>query len=147
MRGRPALDLLMVLWISSALPLILVSATAPLVQRWFAETGHPRAHDPYFLYVASNAGSLIALLSYPIAIEPNLSLADQARIWSAGFVLLGVLLMAGGLVASRSIVRAEFTLLAPSRKGGIYEPRLPSPLTEGGARGGSGCNQLNRAAL
>ena len=101
-RGRPALDLLAVLWISSALPLILVSATAPLVQRWFAETGHPRADDPYFLYVASNAGSLIALLSYPIAIEPNLSLADQTRIWSAGFVLLGVLLLAGGLVARRT---------------------------------------------
>ncbi len=46
------------------LPLVMVSATAPLVQGWFALTGHPRASDPYFLYAASNAGSLLA--SWPI---------------------------------------------------------------------------------
>ena len=57
--------------------MLVVAATAPLVQNWFALTGHPRAHDPYFLYAASNAGSLLALLAYPFAIEPNLSLDSQ----------------------------------------------------------------------
>ena len=63
--GNPALVLLGVLLGSAALPLVMVSATAPLVQGWFALTGHPAAGDPYFLYAASNAGSLLALLAYP----------------------------------------------------------------------------------
>ena len=47
-----------------------VSANAPLLQAWFARTGHPNARDPYFLYAASNLGSLIALLGYPFILEP-----------------------------------------------------------------------------
>ena len=76
----PAGSLLGILWISTSLPLLLVSSTSPLVQRWFAETGHPRAHDPYFLYAASNAGSLLALSVYPFAIEPHSSLPAEARV-------------------------------------------------------------------
>ena len=99
--GSPAMVLLVILWGSTALPLILVSSTSPLIQRWFAVTGHPRAHDPYFLYAASNAGSLAALLSYPFVIEPNLSLAVQGRVWSTGFLILAILIMACGLAARR----------------------------------------------
>ncbi len=84
--GSPASRLLGLLWISTALPLLLVSSTSPLVQHWFAETGHPRAHDPYFLYAASNAGSLLGLVSYPFAIEPSLSLPAQARVWRVGLL-------------------------------------------------------------
>ena len=97
--GNPAMVLLGILWGSTAIPLLLVSSTSPLVQRWFAETGHPRAHDPYFLYAASNIGSLSALLSYPFVIEPNLNLAAQGRVWSMGFLILAIAIVACGLVA------------------------------------------------
>src|SRR5439155_17454910 len=60
----------------------------PLLQKWFAETGHPGAKDPYFLYAASNLGSMLALLGYPTLVEPNLRLATQAVLWVAGYVLL-----------------------------------------------------------
>ena len=59
------LILLGVLCGSATLPLVMVSATAPLVQGWFALTGHPRSSDPYFLYAASNAGSLLAFWPIP----------------------------------------------------------------------------------
>jgi hypothetical protein len=97
--GNPALVVLGVLLCSATLPLVLVSATAPLVQGWFALTGHPRAGDPYFLYAASNAGSLLALLAYPFAIEPNLGLTAQSRLWKTGFLVLAVLVLASGLAA------------------------------------------------
>src|SRR6266404_3319546 len=58
-----------VLWLllgMVGLPFFVVATSAPLLQRWFASTGHPAAKDPYFLYSASNLGSLLALLSYPL---------------------------------------------------------------------------------
>jgi SAM-dependent methyltransferase len=97
--GDPALVLLGVLLRSAALPLVLVSATAPLVQRSFALTGHRRADDPYFLYAASNAGSLLALLIYPFVIEPNLGLTAQSQLWKTGFLILAALLVACVLLA------------------------------------------------
>ena len=99
--GSPAFVLLGALWGSAALPLVIVSATAPLVQCWFALTGHPRASDPYFLYAASNAGSLLALLAYPAVIEPNLGLTAQSYIWKTGFLVLAILVIACGLAARR----------------------------------------------
>ena len=99
--GNPALVLLGVLCGSAALPLVMVSATAPLVQGWFALTGHPRSSDPYFLYAASNAGSLLALLAYPFVIEPNLGLTAQSHLWRTGFLILAILVLACGLVARR----------------------------------------------
>jgi hypothetical protein len=69
-------------------PFFAISATAPLLQRWFSRTDHPAAGDPYFLYAASNAGSLLALLAYPLIVEPALPLWQQSRDWSFG---LGVL--------------------------------------------------------
>ena len=93
--------LLGVLLRSAALPLMLVSATAPLVQRSFALTGHRRAADPYFLYAASNAGSLLALLAYPFVIEPHLGLTAQSRLWKGGFLVLASLLVACVFLAWR----------------------------------------------
>lgn len=78
------------------LPFFTVSTTAPLLQKWFAETGHPAAKDPYFLYAASNAGSLLALFAYPAVIEPFFRLIDQAWIWAIGFVILTVMLVICG---------------------------------------------------
>ena len=67
------------------LPFFVVATTAPLLQMWFAETGHPSGKDPYFLYGASNFGSMLALLGYPILMEPNLRLAQQSRVWAVGY--------------------------------------------------------------
>jgi spermidine synthase len=70
------------------LPFVAVAANAPLLQAWFATTGHPSAKNPYFLYAASNLGSFIALLGYPLLLEPALGLRALAWVWTFGFVLL-----------------------------------------------------------
>ena len=66
----------------SGLPFVAVAANAPLLQAWFARTGHPHAQDPYFLYGASNLGSLIALLGYPFVLEPAFGLTALSRYWA-----------------------------------------------------------------
>ncbi len=70
------------------IPVFVLASTAPLLQRWFASTRHPSAHDPYFLYAASNVGSFGALLAYPLLIEPFSRLHTQTRVWAYGFWLL-----------------------------------------------------------
>jgi hypothetical protein len=92
--ASPALWLLGVLAVAVGLPFFAVSTTSPLLQRWFAATGHRHAGDPYFLYAASNLGSLVALLGYPLLIERVLGLADQSRAWQWGYGVLVVLLLA-----------------------------------------------------
>jgi hypothetical protein len=83
------------------LPFVAVAATAPLVQRWFAGSGHPSAADPYFLYGASNLGSVLALLSYPLLIEPRLRLHEQGLLWSAGYGALALAITACAMVVWR----------------------------------------------
>jgi hypothetical protein len=92
--GDPTLWLLWSLLTTVGLPFFAVSTNSPLLQRWFAETREPSARDPYFLYAASNAGSLLALLSYPLVVEPRLTLGGQSRLWSLGYALLLALLAA-----------------------------------------------------
>jgi hypothetical protein len=90
--------LVLVLTSALGLPFLILSATAPLVQRWFATFDHPAAQHPYVLYAASNAGSLLGLIAFPVLLEPNLRLSEQSRWWSVGF---------GGVVAlsERRVVR------------------------------------------
>ena len=88
----PIIWLLALLLVALGPPFFVLSATAPLVQSWFLRSGHPMAGDPYFLYVASNSGSLAALLAYPILLEPNLRLPDQSHLWTFGYLLLMLLL-------------------------------------------------------
>ena len=85
---NPAPWLLGVLLRTVGPPFFVVAATAPLLQHWFARTGHPAAADPYFLYAASNVGSLLALIGYPLVVEPMLDLAQQVRWWAVGYVFL-----------------------------------------------------------
>lgn len=80
-------------------PFALLSANAPLIQAWYARSGGPSAHDPYFLYGASNLGSLIALLSFPLVAEPLFGALDIGIGWATGFILLGALLLATGTLA------------------------------------------------
>jgi tetratricopeptide (TPR) repeat protein len=78
----------MLLSVSVGLPMLAISATAPTLQAWFTQTRGRSAADPYYLYAASNLGSLIALLSYPLVIEPVLTLSQQSWCWAGGYVLL-----------------------------------------------------------
>ena len=63
--------MLWLLLVVVGLPFFVVATSAPLLQKWFANTGHPAAKDPYFLYGASNLGSMLALLLYPLVVEPD----------------------------------------------------------------------------
>lgn len=94
--SSPVLWLVGLLAVSVGLPFFAVSATAPLLQKWFAHTDHPSADDPYFLYGGSNLGSLVALISYPILIEPLIGLRAQGWAWSVGFVVLAAGIWACG---------------------------------------------------
>jgi hypothetical protein len=86
--------LLATLLTTVGLPFFILSTSAPLLQNWFSNTAHRRASDPYFLYAASNLGSLLALLSYPLLVEPNLTLGQQSFVWAIsygfGFALIVV---------------------------------------------------------
>ena len=112
--NHPALWLLGVLAVSVGAPFAVLSATAPLVQAWHARTvgsgeGADRASEPYVLYAASNLGSLLALLAYPLIVEPSLTLHAQRLGWSGGYLAF-VLLMAG--LATTVLRAAGVTRLA-----------------------------------
>ncbi|WP_394753030.1 spermidine synthase [Crenothrix sp.] len=100
--GNPAFWLFWILLLAIGLPFFVVSTTGPLIQKWFASVGHHTSHDPYFLYVASNIGSLLALLSYPFLLEPNIGLASQKTLWSVGYGALCVLITVCAFVLWKS---------------------------------------------
>ncbi len=102
MTAHPAAWLLLMLSLGIAAPFVMVSTGASLLQRWFAQSDHPRAKDPYFLYAASNTGSLVGLLAYPAAIEPILSLTHQRWLWSVGYIIWAGLVMVCGLLSLRT---------------------------------------------
>jgi len=81
------------------IPFCVVSTTAPLLQNWLSKTHASSGRDPYFLYAISNAGSLIALLSYPLLIEPRIGVRTQSWSWLAGYATLTLMVLAAsGLV-------------------------------------------------
>jgi SAM-dependent methyltransferase len=112
----PALRILLLLLVTIGLPYFLLSATSPLLQAWYARTRQGGA--PYRFYALSNGGSLLALLSYPVLIEPFLSRSHQAWGWSAAFVFFALLCGALALI-----------FLAPSREDAhsrpVASPRPP----------------------
>lgn len=94
---NPVLWVLQLLTVAIGFPFFMLSTTAPLLQKWFSWTNHPSARDPYFLYAASNAGSMLALFGYPFIIEPWIPLRgtqrlSQTMLWSLGYGVLVVLL-------------------------------------------------------
>ena len=117
---HPLLRILGLLSASVALPYFLVSTTGPLLQAWY---GRICGGAPYRLYALSNSGSLIALLSYPVVVEPLLPLRVQAHVWAAGFVLFGAGCIA---IAWRAAVEQPSSLMAASERG---EPREPSTVS------------------
>ena len=120
----PVLDLIRILFVVIGLPALVLTTTTPLVSGWF-ETARERhaGGDPYWLYALSNGGSLLALLAYPVLIEPRLGLGAQRGIWAVGYVLLVVLL---AVAASRAVpaIRARLATLATAA---IAAPATPMP--------------------
>lgn len=100
--GGYALWLLALFTVSIGLPFFALAANNPLLQAWFFRTGHPAGSDPYFLYASSNIGSFLALLSYPVLLEPLFTLRSQNLIWTGGYVALVVLIAACGFLLWRS---------------------------------------------
>src|SRR5207244_8072320 len=96
-----ALWLMGLLTVSIGLPFAALSASAPLLQGWFAASGHPPAGNPYVLYAASDLGSFAALIAYPVIVEPILPLKDQTQLWSVGFAVLSVLIAVASLTVAR----------------------------------------------
>jgi len=90
--------------VSVGLPFFAVATNAPLLQRWFSHTGHSAATDPYFLYGASNLGSILALLSYPILVEPLLNSHDQSTVWGWAYALLIGLILACAVTLWRRFI-------------------------------------------
>src|SRR5258707_5828681 len=97
-----ALWLLGLFAITIGLPFFALAANNPLLQAWFVRTGHPDGPDPYFLYASSNIGSFLALLSYPVLLEPMLTLRTQNLMWTGGYALLIVLIGACAVLLLRS---------------------------------------------
>ncbi|MCB9942417.1 MAG: fused MFS/spermidine synthase [Geminicoccaceae bacterium] len=93
--------LLGLMLVSVGLPFVIVSASAPFLQRWFSQTDDENAADPYFLYASSNAGSILALLGYPFIVEPLIGLRHQAVLWTVIYLALCALVVACGIQALR----------------------------------------------
>jgi hypothetical protein len=92
--------------VSIGLPFFALAANNPLLQAWFVRTGHPNGPDPYFLYASSNIGSFLALLSYPVLLEPMFTLRTQNLIWTGGYGLLILLIASCGALLLRSPANA-----------------------------------------
>jgi hypothetical protein len=88
--------------VSIGLPFFALAANNPLLQAWFVRTGHPAGPDPYFLYASSNIGSFLALLSYPVLLEPMFTLRTQNLMWTGGYGLLIALIAGCGVLLLRS---------------------------------------------
>ena len=100
--ASPAVQTLILYALGVGLPFAFLSANAPLIQSWYGRSGGPSADDPYFLYGASNLGSLISLLAFPLVAEPLFGISAIGNGWAAGFVVLGAMLLACGLVPRKA---------------------------------------------
>ena len=98
--GPMAWQTLLLFGAGVGLPFFALSANAPLIQFWYARSGGPSAQDPYFLYGASNLGSLVALLGFPLVAEPLFGITRISLGWAAGFAALGAFLLLSGLCAN-----------------------------------------------
>src|SRR5689334_21301140 len=100
-QATPTLWLLENLLLSIGPPFFIISGSNPLLQSWFSRLQHYLSLDPYFLFAASNGGSLLALLAFPLVLEPALGLNQQFRFWRVGFAILIVLTCVIAAVAGR----------------------------------------------
>ncbi len=104
--GNPVPWLLLVLVTSVGLPFFVISSSGPMLQRWFSDSGHEASSDPYFLYAASNLGSMVGLLGYPLLVEPTLGALQQGRAWTGGYAVLALLTAASAYASYRYAMSA-----------------------------------------
>lgn len=109
----PAAGILLFLLRSVGPAFLALSATAPLLQSWYARCSE---ESPYRFYALSNAGSFAALIGYPLLVEPNSSISDQARLWSAGFLAFGCALVGAAYLFERSALKERTSV--PDRASG-----------------------------
>ncbi len=110
---NPSVRILLLLAATVGGPYFLLSATAPLLQRWFTQSAEQRS--PWRLYALSNFGSFLALLSYPFLVEPYVRLRTQAWVWSGMYVAFTILCgRVAWKVHSQSVrIRDEYGLASP----------------------------------
>ena len=138
-QASPTRWLLENLLVSIGPPFFILSASNPLLQSWFSKLRHQRAADPYFLFAASNAGSLLALIAFPLVLEPSLGLNQQYHWWRVGFAVLVALacvialgLKSFGLVSNETVIeRAPGTLSVVRRLRWLALAFVPSSLMIG----------------
>ena len=130
----PGPRILLTLLAGLGLPFVLGAATTPLVSAWLAGGGGRGggAGSPYRFFAVSNTGSLLGLLLYPVAVEPFLGVAAQARWWTAGFALLGAATVGSGVLLSRRAADLPSEAAAPAVRPPAADsarPRLAARLT------------------
>src|SRR5437868_2097975 len=123
---REQLFLLGLFSVSIGFPFFALSANGPLLQAWFARSGLTQAANPYFLYAASNIGSLLALFAYPLLAEPLSTLSFQNGMWRYGYyVLIALIALCGSLVffnrdSDGPVSQAQTTEAPPAAKRMLY---------------------------
>src|SRR5713226_893291 len=119
--SEPASAILALLSVSIGLPFVLLSATSPLAQIWYARASAQR--EPYHLFALSNLASLLALLSYPLLIEPHLAAHKQAALWSELFVVFVLLCAAAAWLARAGSEQPLAAGTEQSETAGAPKPR------------------------
>jgi len=114
--GDPTWSILLLLCRTIGLPFFLLAATGPLVQAWYARRF--AGSMPYWLYALSNAGSLFALIGYPLLIEPMFTTHQQVRLWSWGYLAFALVCAAAALgsAAARETAPREAGAAKPGRR-------------------------------
>lgn len=105
-------------------PFFVLAGTAPMLQRWFSLSPHPDSHNPYFLYAASNLGSMLALLLYPFVAEPLLKLKIQSIGWSVGYGFLILLTAACAFLPQQAENKEETAKSAPANDNTLTPARI-----------------------
>ena len=118
--GEPSALILGLLGATIGLPYFLLSTTSPLVQAWFWQSF--RHAVPYRLFALSNLASLLALLSYPVLVEPFLPLAAQSWLWSIAYCGFALLCGATAFLSTRGPAAAP----APAAQAGDREEKSPA---------------------
>lgn len=121
----PIFAMVGLLGVAVGAPFFVLCTSSPLLQRWFAATGCKGAKDPYFLYAASNAGSLLGLLGYPLLLEPRLTLAEQQWVFAGGFCVFVVLVF---VCACTLLGRKAVPESRDPEYGNGHEPHTAAPV-------------------
>ncbi len=124
--ANPAPWLVMTLAAAVGLPALAVSATSPLLQKWFARTGHHAAGDPYFLYSAGSLGNLLILVGYPTLLEPSMDLRYQSLGWTATYALLALLIAGCAVLLAGLLTQQIDACLVMDTPTPYFEPDEPA---------------------